>query len=159
MFRGTDIEVLIFLLLVGTAPFPAAQTSAIAHNTWTNGTPMPIGVSNPAVGVLHGQICVVAGVTGDGTIVDDTQIYNPSMDTWSTGVPLPTTLTGGVGAVVDNILYVMGGSVDGVTYSKAVWALNPWRSFACAGGIGSKLYVAGWLLWSASVSQRPKRVV
>ena len=60
---------------------------------------------------------------GTGAI-SDTQIYNIATDTWSAGVPLPTATEDGVGAVVKNNLYVIGGN-DGTEYTTAVWAFNP----------------------------------
>ena len=122
--KTTALLLLVLLSTVGSASLAAAQAPNVAHDTWTNGAPMPTAVANAAVGVLNGQIYVVAGYNAEGSIIADTQIYNPSLDTWSTGVPLPTTLTGGSAAVVNNILFVMGGSVDGLTYSNAVWAFS-----------------------------------
>jgi len=87
----------------------------------------------PIVGVLGGQVYVVGGATG-GTIssvtgvIADTQIYDPAANTWSTGVSLPTPLCDGAAAVVNGVLYVMGGVLqDGMTYTNAVWAYNPRR--------------------------------
>jgi len=122
--KTKSLMAMVALLSLGTAPVVVAQT-AVAHNTWTSGTPMPTAVWDAAVGPLGGKIYVVGGINAEGGIIADTQIYNPSTDTWSMGVPLPTTVAGASGAVVKNILYVMGGTVDGTTYSSAVWAFNP----------------------------------
>ena len=120
------ISLLVGLLLsVGTAAIVVAQTPAVVHNAWTAGAPMPSAAWDTAVGKLKGQIYVVGGNDANGTIITNTQIYNPATNTWSTGVPLPTPVAGGVGAErVNNVLYVMGGTVDGTTYSSAVWAFD-----------------------------------
>jgi N-acetylneuraminic acid mutarotase len=100
----------------------AAQT----HNFWTSGASLPTAVVLPGgVGVLGGQIYVVGGYNGSGASAD-TQIYNPTTNSWSAGVPLPSVLEGGVGAAVKGNLYIIGGTVDfGITVTNAVWAFNP----------------------------------
>src|ERR1035441_8615697 len=80
---------------VAAAMPTTAQTSAesndgstrtpIAHNTWSSGAPMPTAVQYPAVGVIGGQIYVIGGINDTG-IVADTQIYNPSTNTWRTEI-------------------------------------------------------------------------
>lgn len=119
----TSSLVVVLLLVVGAASVAVAQTPAVKHNTWTAGVPMPTAVANSAVGVLKGQIYVVSGANADGTIIADTQIYNPATNTWSTGVSLPTPLAGASGAVVKNVLYVMGGN-NGSGYTNGMWAFN-----------------------------------
>lgn len=103
------------------------EVSPVAHNTWSSGAPMPTPIWASAVGILNGEIYLVGGVNANGTIVADTQIYNPATNTWRTGVPLPSPLEGACGAVVNNVLYVMGGAVDSVLYhySSTVWAFDP----------------------------------
>jgi len=86
---------------------------------------MPTAVVSPGgVGVLSGQIYVVGGLNASNTIIADTQIYNPTTDTWSAGVSLPTAVRNGAGAVVKGILYIIGG-FDGQNVTNAVWAFNP----------------------------------
>jgi hypothetical protein len=75
---------LVVLLLIGVAPLAAPQTSTTAHNTWSNGAPMPIAVVGPVAGVLAGQIYVVGGASNFNPVAD-TQIYNPATNTWTTG--------------------------------------------------------------------------
>jgi len=122
MMKTTSLLV-VLLLFAGAASVAVAQTPAVAHNTWTSGSPMPTAVWDAAVGVLEGQIYVVGGNDADGTIVADTQIYNPATNTWSTGVSLPTPLAGASGAVVKDVLYVMGGN-NGSGYTNGLWAFN-----------------------------------
>lgn len=91
--------------LAETESEPASdQPDAIVHNTWSSGSNMPTALWAPAgVGVLGGLIYVVGGCTNSGVIAD-TQIYNPTTNTWSTGVSLPVTGCDGVAAVVKGIL-------------------------------------------------------
>src|SRR5215831_1210631 len=97
--KTISLLAVIALLSAGMASVAVAQ---IVHNTWTAGAPMPTAVWNPAAAVLNGQIYVVGGINNDNTIISDTQIYNPSTDSWSAGVALPTPTEGAVGAVVNN---------------------------------------------------------
>jgi len=58
--------------------------------------------------------------------VGDNQIYNPVTNTWSSGAALPTGTAQAAAAVVNNVLYVFGGSNDGgPTVFNSVWAYNP----------------------------------
>ncbi len=77
--------------------------------------------------VLDGKIYVGGGFTGDysgGTPLSETQIYDPAANAWIIGVPLPTPLGQGVGAVVNHVWYVMGGTTDGRTRTSATWAYD-----------------------------------
>lgn len=67
---------------------------------------------------------MIGGINGTG-IVADTQIYNPSTNTWTTGVPLPTALFAGTGAVVGNVFYYIGGYASQIGYVNTVWAYSP----------------------------------
>lgn len=115
----------ILLLLAGAALVAVAQTPAVAHNTWTTGAPMPAAGDGMFVGVLKGEIYVVAGVMPNGiTYTTDTNIYNPVTNSWSTGVPLPTPTCCGTAVVVKNVLYVIGGAAGNVA-TNALWAYSP----------------------------------
>jgi len=114
---------ILFSIGMGCLAFSQASLS---HNTWTTGAPMPTAVDLPGgVGVLGGRIFVVGGGAASGLIAA-TQIYNPTTNSWSTGVSLPDPLSGGTAAVVKGILYVIGG-FDGTigNVTNAVWAFNP----------------------------------
>jgi hypothetical protein len=123
--KTKSLLVLMLAWLMGTVSMAVAQAPAIAHNTWSSGAPLPTAVFSPATAMLKGKIYVIGGTNADGTVIADTQIYDPATDTWSAGVPLPTPLVGGAGAVVNGVLYVMGG-ISGQTqdYTDAVWAFS-----------------------------------
>jgi len=118
----------LFIFAAGGALPLQAQTEAapaVVHNTWTSGTAMPTPVVWAASAVLKGEIYVVGELNSGGTIIADTQIYNPTTNSWSTGASLPTAVAGASAAVVKNVLYVFGGTPDEQTASNAVWAYNP----------------------------------
>lgn len=123
--RATFRPVVLFLS-VGVASVVVAQAPAVSHNTWSSGTPLPIPVWVPAVGVIKNQIYVVGGFNAAKTAIADTQIYNPVTNAWKSGTPLPTATEQASGAVVKNILYVIGGSENQCsTVTNVVWAFNP----------------------------------
>jgi len=82
---------------------------------------MPEAVWRAAAGVIKGEIYVVGGQNGNHKNIGKNQIYNPATNTWRTGAPLPERFGGGAGAVVRNVLYVIGSGRTG----KAVWAYDP----------------------------------
>jgi N-acetylneuraminic acid mutarotase len=108
-------------------PLMAALTSAIAHNTWRSGAPMPTAVQRAAVGVLGGRIYAIGGENDTGSFVTDNQIYDPATNTWSTGTPLPIATSSGCAAVVKNVLYYIGGFIGHADsdVTGAVWAYDP----------------------------------
>src|SRR4029077_21216251 len=79
----------------------------------------------PMTGTIGSKIYVVGGYTATAPVADN-QVYNPTTNTWTTGAALPTSMAQGATAVVNNVLYVFGGSADGGgTVTNAEWAYNP----------------------------------
>ncbi len=120
---------LVSILWTGMVSFAAGQIPEVTHNTWTSGAPMPTPVAFAGAAVLKDEVYVVGGNLGPGVnsngFVADVQIYDPATNTWSSGVPYPTEVAFASAAVVKNILYVFGGTPDGMNPSNAVWAYNP----------------------------------
>jgi N-acetylneuraminic acid mutarotase len=124
--KATRLSAAVSLLLFGTALPGTAQTSAIAHNTWSNGAAMPLAVGRAAAAVLEGKIYLVGGQTTSGFFITDTQIYDPATNAWSPGAPLPKATSAGCSAVVNDVLYFIGGFLPGsIEVTDAVWAYNP----------------------------------
>jgi len=88
-------------------------------DTWAEAEPIPTGVRFAAVGATTGtmapkRICVICGSTTqfpDGSNL--TQIYDPEKDVWITGAPMLTPRLGLRIAVVNDILYAIGGFTNG----------------------------------------------
>jgi len=84
-------------------------------DTWTEAEPIPTGVRFAAAGATTGalapeRIYVIGGSTTqfpDGSNL--TQIYDPEKDVWITGAPMPTPRGGLLVAVVNDVLYAIGG--------------------------------------------------
>lgn len=111
------------LLQAQTGPADS-QPPAVRHNSWGKGPAMPTAVKFPMTGVIGSDIYVVGGVTNT-TVVAKNQVYDPVTNEWSGKAPLPQATCDAASAVVKNVLYVFGGSNDGVTVTNAVWAYNP----------------------------------
>lgn len=82
-------------------------------DTWSYGTPIPTGVDSAAAGATTGvmapkRIYVIGGKTNLDA-VNLNQVYNPETDTWSTGASMPTSRFGLGVAVVNDVLYAIGG--------------------------------------------------
>jgi N-acetylneuraminic acid mutarotase len=87
-------------------------------DTWRSGSPIPIGYPGGAGATTGVSAPKRIYALGGGGLVPDNrnQVYDPENDSWSTGVTVPTA-RGSLGvAVVDDLLYVIGGG-------------NGWSSF------------------------------
>lgn len=84
-------------------------------DSWTLGAASPIRVSTPGVCATTGlmapkRIYVFGGTTSFLVYTNVTQVYDPETDNWTLGAPMLTARAGPACAVVDDIIYVIGGS-------------------------------------------------
>jgi N-acetylneuraminic acid mutarotase len=103
-------------------------------DTWSLGTPLPTPMWYTAAGATTGtlapkRIYVMGG--GLDELFNVVNVYDPESDSWSSGTPLPTVRTSHAIAVVDDLLYVMGGA-DG-------WYGGPVLSFSGGWNLTSKV--------------------
>jgi N-acetylneuraminic acid mutarotase len=83
-------------------------------NTWSLGASAPTGTFQAAAGATTGlmapkRIYVFGGSIGFGEGSNQTYAYEPSTNTWSTAASMPTACYGPAVAVVNDVLYVIGG--------------------------------------------------
>ncbi len=84
-----------------------------ATDTWTTKTPMPTPRYGLQANVVDGKIYLMGGVKlNEGydqgfQLLNITEVYNPSSDTWTSASPMPNP-AGYVSAVVDNKIYLIG---------------------------------------------------
>jgi N-acetylneuraminic acid mutarotase len=83
-------------------------------NAWTTRQPMLTPRSQLGVGVVNGILYAVGGTTGsnaDGipTIVNTIEAYDPATNTWTTRTPMITGRMGLGVAVVNGVVYAIGG--------------------------------------------------
>jgi N-acetylneuraminic acid mutarotase len=84
-------------------------------NTWTTKASMPTPRADLSANVVNDKMYLIGGkrYSGQDPFYKETDInecYNPATDSWSTKASLPTATQGYASAVVDNKIYVIGGS-------------------------------------------------
>ena len=98
--------------------------------TWNEGAPIPSPTWQAAAGATTGvwaskRIYVMGEEGGFADPLNQTFVYDPQTDTWSVGSSLPTALIDPAVAVVDELVYVMGGGVAPYTSTAAVERYTP----------------------------------
>jgi N-acetylneuraminic acid mutarotase len=113
MSKGLAL-VLVLLLLTGSALMvePVSSASAV-QNSWKEKAPMPSQYSGDEAAVVNGTIYLI-GVVPFGhpnsiTIRSNSFAYNPSTDTWTAIVSMPTPRESFSVTTYDNKIFVMGG--------------------------------------------------
>ena len=128
--------IMLALLLTGTlVPVAYVQRACAipsARIVWQERMNMPTARGDVFRGqsVVGPKIYVIGG--WNGADLDTVEIYNVNTDEWIVGTPLPATLNDGAVQVVDNKLYVIGGSNASVAAVATVWeydaVLDTWTS-------------------------------
>jgi len=83
--------------------------------TWETKTSMPTNRSGLSANVVDGKIYLTGGVKYYNrfpyvSLVEESEVYDPKTDTWSTKAPVPNPVSNYASAVIDNKIYVIGGS-------------------------------------------------
>ena len=111
----------------------------------------------PYAAVENKIIYIVAGNSAENLRETTVQSYNPATDTWTEDAPLLIGRSEPSVARVGTIIvaadgYASGGDTEGYDPTTNLWTTlkadpdpggSGWRSFACTGGFGPKLYIAG----------------
>jgi len=105
------------IYVIGGAPLPFQATAAVeeynpATDTWTRRADMPTATQGVAAAAVDGIIYAIGGNTGLDTGDKDlstVEAYDPATDTWTTKAEMPTARNVSAIAVVDRIIYVIGG--------------------------------------------------
>jgi N-acetylneuraminic acid mutarotase len=141
----------------GTPFSNAVWAFNLRKQSWSQKAPLPTGVRNAGVAVENKIIYIVAGNSAENLRETTVQSYNPATDTWTQEAPLligrsePSVARIGT-MIVAADGYASGGDTEGYDPTTNSWTtLKPdpdpggsgWRSFACTGGFGPKLYIAG----------------
>ena len=129
---------------------------------------MPTPRDHLAVSVVAGKINVIGGRLGSyDRNLEANEVYDPSMDSWSTQAPLPTVRSGIASATVDHKVFVLGGEstqrafYENESYDPLLdtWETMPQLPTARHGlgavAIGNRIYVlAGGPTPGGSASSR-----
>jgi len=118
-----------FVTVTTGATTLSSTKTFIVHNSWAAGAAMPTAVIYPAAGYINGKIYAVGGNTmstgaGAGHVIGNNQVYNTATNTWSSAAPIPTPVWAASSAVVNGILYVIGGYASSVV-NGSVQAYHP----------------------------------
>lgn len=105
----------------GTTTLTSTQTFTV-HNSWSSGAAVPTARMGAFVGAIGTNVYVIGGLTPGG-FVDVNEIYNTVTNKWITGTPDPNPRWAGASAVVNGILYLIGGSNG--SYVNLVEAFDP----------------------------------
>jgi N-acetylneuraminic acid mutarotase len=102
-----------------------------ATDSWSTAAPIPTSVFSYASAVVNNQIYIEGGeLSGSPHYSNLNQIYDPETNTWTLGQPLPVTVyDAGAGATTGvfapAMLYVMGGTNDGIDGINTTQIYNP----------------------------------
>jgi hypothetical protein len=137
---------------------------------WRLGHDSPFAVQQVPAAVLGGRIWVAGGLIDEQHATAKTEFYDPTIDTWSPGPPLPVPLHHAMMVAYRNTLVVIGGFVPqggnvlGAASARVLFlnrAQNGWtdgpelhiaRGAGAAAVAGNKIIVAGG---RTGASQRP----
>ena len=94
---------------------PLNQIYNTEKDTWTLGATPPQPAHRSGAVVTSGRfapkrIYVIGGEVGFMEATNLNQVYDPQTDTWSTGVSMPTARQGLGVAIVNDLIYALGGS-------------------------------------------------
>jgi len=103
-----------------------------ATNTWTTKKSMPTARVGHAIAVYQNKVYVIGGIIGESDPVSSgytgvNEVYDPLTDTWETMEPMPTARAHLDANVVNDNIYLIGGSKYGglpLTFSQGTDGLN-----------------------------------
>jgi N-acetylneuraminic acid mutarotase len=138
---------------------PVTEIYDTATNKWSKGKPMLTPRASGAAAAVNGILYAIGGATesAESNVVE---AYNPKTNEWSKKKPMPiATGNDNIVAVADgDVIYVIGGYVNGEGRQSVVYAYNTlkneWtkvkpmkvgKSYMAAGLIGTTIVAAGGL--------------
>ena len=83
------------------------------NDSWSLGTPMLGGRAELGAALLNGEVYVIGGIFtagGSSTTTNSVDIYDPVLDNWRSGTPLPEPRASFALAVKDNKIFAIGGT-------------------------------------------------
>jgi N-acetylneuraminic acid mutarotase len=105
----------IYLIAGGGGPSSRNQIYYAETDAWTSGAALPTATRFAGAAATTGvaapkRIYVIGGYSQSDGANGLNQVYDPEKDTWSLGAPMPTARYGLAVAVVNDVLYAIGGS-------------------------------------------------
>lgn len=118
--------------LVAAAPTRntnVVEAYEIATDTWVPVAPLPVGLDHMGVAALNGLLYVGGGlernIHGGAIHSDALYIYDPALDAWTEGPPLPEGRGAPWMVTHKGKLYVVGGTAAGLGARTAVLVYDP----------------------------------
>ena len=94
-------------------------------DTWTAAAPLPTPRSGMAVGFVGGHIAAIGGEDMhffSGKVFQEHELSDPETNRWTSGPPPPTPRHGAAAAVINDKLYLIGGSTRHGAFSVTSWS-------------------------------------
>lgn len=101
----------------------------VSKNTWTTGAPIPTARYVPASAVVGNILYVIGGCNSQcavgGGALTTVEAYNPATNTWSEKSPIPVAIDSVYAVESKNIIYVVGGYVQGPGRVNTLYSYDP----------------------------------
>jgi N-acetylneuraminic acid mutarotase len=116
-YASAVVDNRIYVIAGGGSPSSRNQIYDTETNTWTTGKSLPTAICFAAAAATSGvaapkRIYVIGGGTRFSLSTGLVQVYDPEGDTWKMGTSMPTPRFGLAVAVVNDLLYAIGGSLS-----------------------------------------------
>jgi len=110
---------------------PSVEVYDPTIDRWTSKAPLPIGLHHVGIGVVGGRLYVIGGYSKSGfsvwNPVATVYAYDPTMDSWTEGAPMPTARGALSVTEHEGKLYAIGG-YDRKTNNAQVEVYDPVRN-------------------------------
>jgi uncharacterized protein (TIGR03437 family) len=133
-----------------------------ATNGWSVRNPAPTVVSGAAAAQVNGNKMYVIGgwtntLTGNPTLTNNVQVYDPAADSWSFGTSAPLATAGSSAVAIGSKIYLINGRIDGDVVTNRIFVYDTsagaWQEFsqrtptgvyeATAGYTKNRIYLIG----------------
>jgi N-acetylneuraminic acid mutarotase len=125
-YSSAVIDNKIYVIAGGGGPSNRTQIYDTITNTWTTGKPLPVAERNAGAAATTGvnapkRLYIIGGksVGDNGNSLN--QIYDPQTDNWTLGANMTTPRSSLAVAVVNDVLYALGGYGDGLLASNEAY--------------------------------------
>jgi N-acetylneuraminic acid mutarotase len=113
-YASAVVDNKIYLFAGGASEDDLTQIYDAETDTWSYGQRMPTKTRSIVAGATAGteapkRIYVLGGMQGFGIPLDLNRVYDPETDNWTAGAPMLTPSYGFAVAVVNDLLYAIGG--------------------------------------------------
>ncbi len=134
---------------VGGRNGPVTENRAFnpATSTWSLAAPLTVARGAPGVATVDGKLYIMGGrdgtSIGTGNILNNNEVYDPILDTWTTLTSLPIAVSDNYSTVgLGTNVYVIGGSTGGGLSGTATNAVQIYNTITDTWSIGTPMPTA-----------------